>query len=60
MNLETDVLEKNVNYDRFELDNVIAWWKKHASKRYENLQKDGRLRTELEVWSKKRDIDIIR
>ena len=24
MNLETDTLEKNVNYDRFEFDNVIA------------------------------------
>jgi hypothetical protein len=60
MNLETDTLEKNVNYDRFEFDNVISWWKKHASKRYENLQRDGRLRTELEVWTQNQNIDIIR
>ena len=55
-----NTLEKNVNYDRFEFENVISWWKKHASKRYENLQRDGRLRTELEVWTQNQDIDIIR
>ena len=60
MNSETDTLEKNVNFDRFELENVITWWKKMATKRYENLQRDGRLRTELEVWSKNSNIDIIR
>lgn len=60
MNLETDTLEKNVNFDRFEFENVISWWKKHASKRFENLQRDGRLRTELEVWTKNQEIDIIR
>ena len=60
MNSETDTLEKIVNFDRFEFENVITWWKKMATKRYENLQRDGRLRTELEVWSKNSDIDIIR
>ena len=60
MNLETDTLEKNVNFDRFEFENVIAWWKKHASKRFENLKRDGRLRTELEVWTQNQEIDIIR
>ena len=60
VNLETDTLEKNVNFDRFEFENVISWWKKHASKRYENLQRDGRLRTELEVWTQNQNIDIIR
>ena len=60
MNLETDTLEKNINYDRFEYDNVITWWKKHAGKRFSNLKSQGRLRTELEVWSKNSNIDIIR
>lgn len=60
MNSETDTLEKNVNFDRFELENVITWWKKMATKRYENIQRDGRLRTEVEVWSKNQNIDIIR
>ena len=54
------ILEKNINYDRFEYDNIITWWKKHASKRFSNLKKQGRLRTDLEVWSKNSNIDIIR
>ena len=41
-------------------DNVITWWKKHAGKRFSNLKSQGRLRTELEVWSKNSNIDIIR
>lgn len=60
LNLETDTLEKNINYDRFEYDSIITWWKKHAGRRYDNLKRDGRLRTELEVWSKNKEIDIIR
>ena len=59
-NLETDTLTKRNNYDRFEFDNIVEWWRKKAINRYENLQKDGRLRTELETWNQKNDIDIIR
>ena len=59
-NLETDTLIKKNNYDRFELDNMIEWWKKKATNRYNNLKKDGRLRTELETWNVRSDIDIIR
>ena len=59
-NLETDTLTKRNNYDRFEFDNIVEWWRKKAINRYENLQKDGRLRTELETWNQKSDIDIIR
>ena len=40
------------DYDRFELDNVVKWWKKLATKRYNNISKDGRLRNELEVFNK--------
>jgi len=59
---KTEKLEKAVNFDRFELENVIAWWKKHASKRFEKVRDDGRLRTELEVWNQDtmNRIDIIR
>ena len=59
-NLETDTLTKRNNYDRFEFDNIVEWWRKKAINSYENLQKDGRLRTELETWNQKNDIDIIR
>jgi|TARA_B100000959_G_scaffold287196_1_gene370032 hypothetical protein len=55
----TDIV-KGENYDKFNLDNVIEWWRKKALNRYTNLQKDGRLRTELEVWTENKDIQIIR
>ena len=58
---ETDTLTKAENYDRFTVDGVVTWWKKLASKRFENLKQDGRLRTELELWNENADkIDIIR
>ena len=55
-------LIKADNYDRFELENIIEWWKKNATKRYNNIVADGRLRKELEVWNSDtmNDIDIIR
>lgn len=51
---------KDENYDKHYLKNVVEWWKKKAVNRYENLKKDGRLRTEVEVWTSGKDIDIIR
>jgi len=59
---ETDELKKSQVWDRHELENVISWWKNKATKRYESLKADGRLRTELEVWRKDNidTIDIIR
>lgn len=61
LNLETDTLIKKENFDRFELENVIEWWRKKASKRYENLKSDNRLRTKVETWNVNADdIDIIR
>ena len=57
-----NTLLKADNYDRFELENIIEWWKKNATKRYNNIVADGRLRKELEVWNSgtMNDIDIIR
>ena len=56
------VLTKAENYDRFELENIIKWWKKNATKRYNNVVADGRVRKELEVWNQDtmNKIDIIR
>ena len=56
------VLTKAENYDSFELGNVISWWKKKATKRYDNVVADGRVRKELEVWNQDtmNKIDIIR
>ena len=56
------VLTKADNYDRFELDNIVAWWKKNATKRYNKMIAEGKVRTELEVWNQDtmNKIDIIR
>ena len=48
---KTDKLEKAENFDRFELPEIIKWWKKLATKRHNNLMSDGRIRKELEVWN---------
>jgi len=59
---KTDKLIKAENFDRFEMDGILAWWTKHASKRFDNVIKQGRNRTELEVWNQNtmNKIDIIR
>ena len=59
-NMETDTLIKKDNYDRYSLEGVVNWWKNKASRRYEALKSDNRLRTELETWNCADDIDIIR
>lgn len=43
-----------------EVDQVIEWWKKKASLRYEKLILENRLRTELEIWEPNSDLEIIR
>ena len=59
---KTDILTKAENYDRFELDNVVKWGRKLATKRYDKLIAEKRVRKELEVWNKNtmNKIDIIR
>ena len=44
----------------YETDEVIEWWKRKASKRYEKLKFEGKLRTELELWKPGSDLEIIR
>ena len=60
MNCKTDVLLPGENYDKHELSNVIEWWRSKAINRYETLKTEGRLRTELEIWTSGKDIQIIR
>ena len=59
---KTDTLIKAPNYDRFEMENIVKWWKKMASKRYAKMVSENRLRRELEVWNQDsmNKIDIIR
>ena len=57
---KTDQLVKGENYDKHELINIVEWWRNKAINRYETLKTEGRLRTELEVWTSGKDIQIIR
>ena len=57
---EQDKLVPGQNWDKFYLENIISWWKKKATKRYETLKRDGRFRDKVELWSQDDDIQIIR
>ena len=60
VNGKTDKLVPGENYDKHNLHNIIEWWRKKAVNRYETLKTEGRLRTEQEVWTGDKHIDIIR
>ena len=60
VNGKTDKIVKAQNYDRYYDNELIEWWRKLATKRYYKLKEDGRLRNDLEVWTKDSNIDIIR
>ena len=57
---DKQLVENPQNFEKFYMDSVIKKWKKMATKRYNKLKECGSLRTELEVWTKDMDIDIIR
>lgn len=57
---EQDKLMRGPNWDKFYLDNIISWWKKKATKRYEKLKREGRFRDKVELWTDDDDIQIIR
>ncbi len=60
VNCKTDTLSPGENYEKFELANIVEWWRNKATNRYETLKQEGRLRTTLEVWTNDTNIDIIR
>ena len=53
-------LVRGQNWDKFYLENIIAWWKKKAGKRYDKLKAEGRFRDKVELWTEDDDIQIIR
>ena len=57
---EQDELVRGQNWDKFYLENIMSWWKKKASKRYEKLKAQGRFRNKVELWTEDDDIQIIR
>ena len=56
----TDILIPGENYEKHKMVNLIEWWRNKATNRFETLNNDNRLRTELEVWTSGKPIDIIR
>ena len=48
------------NYEKHELNNIVEWWRKKAVNRFETLKSEGRIRTEQEVWTGDKVLDIIR
>ncbi len=60
INGEQNQLVKGQNWDKFYLENILAWWKKKAGKRYEKLKQENRFRDRVELWTDKEDIQIIR
>ena len=60
INGEQDKLVRGQNWDKFHLENIIAWWKKKAGKRYDKLKAEGRFRNNVELWTEDEDIQIIR
>jgi hypothetical protein len=57
---EQNSLRPGQNWDKFYLENIISWWKKKATKRYEKLKSEDRFRTKVELWTDDDDIQIIR
>ena len=53
-------LLRGQNWEKHELENIIKWWKKKATKRYNKLKEEGRFRTKVELWTDDDDIQIIR
>ena len=60
INQEQDKLLPGHNWDKFQLENIINWWKKKATKRYDKLKQEGRFRDKVELWTNDDDIQIIR
>jgi len=60
VNGKTDKIVKAENFDRYSVDNLVEWWKKLATKRFDKLKEENRIRNQLEIWTKESNIDIIR
>ena len=60
VNGKSDVIVKDDTYDKFELNNIIEWWRNKSNTRYETLKKENKIRNEIEIWTKNKDLQIIR
>jgi hypothetical protein len=57
-------LREGQNFHKHELGYMFEWWKKKAQKRYEKLRTEGRIRTEMEVYTEEsidnKEVDMVR
>ena len=53
-------LNKNENYDKHNLKNLIEFWKNKAVKRYQKIKSENKLRLEQETWLDDENLQIIR
>jgi len=57
-------LREGQNFHKHELEYMFEWWKNKAQKRYEKLRAEGRIRTEMEVYTEERinnrEVDMVR
>jgi hypothetical protein len=60
VNCKTDKLIPGENYEKHHLANLIRWWQNKAAGRYATLQTENKLKTDLEVWTSGKEIQIIR
>jgi hypothetical protein len=60
VNGKTDKLIPGENYEKHNLANITEWWRKKAINRFDTLKTDNRIRTEQEVWTGDKVLDIIR
>jgi len=57
---EDTLIPNPENFHKFELNSLIEYWRKKATKRYNKLKEEGRLRTQVETWDSNDGIDMIR
>jgi hypothetical protein len=60
VNCKTDKLIPGENHEKHYLVNLIRWWQNKAAGRYATLQTEKKLKTDLEVWTSGKEIQIIR
>ena len=57
-------LKEGQNFHKHNLDYMYEWWKKKAQKRWEKLNSEGRIRTELEIYTEdsinNKEVDMVR
>ena len=57
-------LREGQNFHKHNVSYMFEWWKKKAQNRFEKLREEGRLRTELEIYTEDRinnnEVDMVR